>query len=234
MSNRHALLVGATGLVGKYLLVQLLSDSAYDKVTVLSRQVITQKHPKLATYRLDFDNLADYQDLITGADMFCCLGTTRKAAGSRAAFEKVDFDYVHELATLAEKQGVKQFLMISAVGANPKSPFFYNAVKGRIEEAVNVMRFRSIHILRPSLLLGPRSERRPGEQIANKIAWLISPLLLGKLRRYRPVHARVVAETMIRLAKADVAGVRMHYFPVPDPWPPAEESEAETPPAASG
>lgn len=214
---RHALLVGATGLVGRYLLVQLLADRAYGRVTVLARRPLPLKHPKLTVQIVDFDNLADYRNLISGDDLFCALGTTRKAAGSRAAFEQVDYDYVQMLATLAEQRGFKRFLLVSALGANSKSPFLYNRVKGHIEETISAMRFQSIHIFRPSLLLGPRREKRSGEERAKKIMPWLRPLLMGKLRRYRPVEALEVAQAMIRAAKRSVPGLHWHYMHVAPP-----------------
>ncbi|MDQ2694234.1 MAG: oxidoreductase, partial [Pseudomonadota bacterium] len=138
-------------------------------------------------------------------------GTTMKAAGSRAAFYRVDFDYVKNLAALAAAQGVGQFLMVTAVGADPDSVFFYSRAKGRIEQVIVALPFRSIHILRPSLLLGPRREPRLGEELLKPAARLLSPLLLGPWRRYRPVHADSVARLMVRLAGHDQPGIHIHY-----------------------
>lgn len=219
MSERHALLVGATGLVGQYVLLQLLADRHWSRVTALTRRPLAQRHPKLVNHVIDFEHLADQRELIQADDLFCCLGTTIKAAGSRAAFEHVDFDYVQILATLAEQAGIPQFLLVSAVGANARSKVFYNHVKGEIEDAVCAMRLRTIHVVRPGLLLGPRREARAGEDLAKKILPPLNPLLLGPLRRYRAVPARVVAQTLLRLARADQPGKYIHHLPVPDPWP---------------
>lgn len=210
--GRHALLAGATGLVGRYLLLQLLADRGYARVTVLGRRALNLRHPKLTVRVLDFERLPDYKPLIGGDDLFCALGTTRARAGSRAEFEKVDYDYVQMLASLAELRGVRQLLLVSAIGASPRSPFFYNRVKGRLEETVGAMRFPAIHVFRPSLLLGPREERRRGEELAKRLAPWLTPLLPGRLRRYRPVHARDLAAAMIATAKREQPGFHIHYL----------------------
>lgn len=219
MSERHALLAGATGLVGQYVLLQLLADRHWGRVTALTRQPLAQRHPKLVNHVIDFDRLAEQRALIQGDDLFCCLGTTIRAAGSRQAFEHVDFDYVQILATLAEQAGVSQFLLVSAVGANARSKVFYNRVKGDIEDSVCAMRLRTVHVVRPGLLVGPRREPRRGEELAKKILLPLNPLLIGPLRRYRAVPARKVAETLLRPARADQPGKYIHHLPVPDPWP---------------
>lgn len=209
--QRHAFLIGATGLIGNYCLEHLLADADFSQVVTLTRRPLAQEHPRLVEHRIDFERLADYQELFKADTALCCLGTTLKKAGSKQAFERVDYGYVKECATLAADAGIRQFLLISAVGANPGSWFFYNRVKGRAEQAVCALPFESIHILRPSLLLGPRSEHRPGEDLSKPITKALSPLLVGPLRRYRPVHAETVAALMVELAKRDEPGVHIHY-----------------------
>lgn len=211
MRGRRALLVGATGLVGRYALERLLVDEAFSQVVVLTRRPLQREHPKLLEQRIDFERLKDYRSLMAADTALCCLGTTLKAAGSKAAFERVDYDYVKEFAALAADAGIPQFLLISAVGANPDSVFFYNRVKGRVEQAVRALPFKSIHILRPSLLLGPRGEHRVGEDFTKPLAKAVSFLLWGPLKRYRPVHAETVAAMMVALARQDAPGVQIHY-----------------------
>jgi uncharacterized protein YbjT (DUF2867 family) len=134
--------------------------------------------------------------------VFCALGTTIRTAGSRAAFRRVDHDYVVSLARLARAHGARHFLLVSSVGADPRSRVFYSRVKGEVESAVQTLGYPSLTIVRPSLLLGPRSEFRLGEALVKPLGPLFP-------RRYRPVHARAVAATMIRAALEDRSGVRI-------------------------
>lgn len=211
MRGRRALIVGATGLVGSHCLDRLLAEDIFTQVVVLTRRPLGREHAKLFEQEIDFDKLVNYGGLMEVDDVFCCLGTTLKAAGSQEAFEQVDYWYVKHLAELAAQAGVTQFLLVSAVGADPKSLFFYNRIKGQAEAVVRAQSFRTVHILRPSLLLGARRERRPGEDFAKPIAKMLSPFLFGPLKRYRPVRAEHVAEFMVHLAKQDGPGVHVHF-----------------------
>ncbi len=207
--SRAALILGATGLVGGHCLELLLKDEAYDKVITLGRREIPLEHPKLEQHVIDFERLNEAVDLIKAQDVFCCLGTTIKKAGSQEAFYKIDFTYAHETAKLAQQNGAEQFLLVSALGADPKSRIFYNRVKGEVEAAVSRLPFHGVQIFRPSLLLGQRAEFRRGEQIAEKAAKIFSFIFVGPLKKYRPIHARNVAEAMVRVAKEQPAGVNI-------------------------
>jgi uncharacterized protein YbjT (DUF2867 family) len=209
--KKVALLVGATGLVGGYCLDFLLEHGAYRKVVVFSRRKLKKEHPKLEQHKVDFDRLADYRDLFRGDDLFCCLGTTMRKAGSKAAFYKVDFTYTHDAARLAVENGVKQFLLVSSVGADVDSLFFYSRVKGEIEAAVEKLPFWATHIFRPSVLLGSRNENRWGEEIAARIASGIDALTGGLLTKYRPIEADVVAKAMVNAAQQLKSG--FHVYP---------------------
>ena len=135
--------------------------------------------------------------------MFCCLGTTIKIAKTKAAFYKVDFTYVYESAKLAAANGVNNFLLVSAIGANSKSLVYYSRVKGEIEDAVKKMPFQSVQIFQPSLLLGPRKTKRLGEQFGETALNLVSGLLIGSLKKYKGIQASDVALAMIARAKLD-------------------------------
>lgn len=216
--TRSALLAGATGLVGGYCLERLLADDAWQRVVVPTRRPLGRSHPKLAEVVLDFDHLEEEAEHLAvdgsfSEDVFCCLGTTLAAAGSEEAFERVDFGYVVALAHLAAARGSRRFLLVSAVGADPGSRIFYNRVKGKAEEAVAASGVPIIHILRPSLLLGPRREHRSGEEWAKRFSGLVAPLLVGPLRRWRPIHADAVAGAMVALARRDEPGVFFHEPP---------------------
>ena len=206
------LLVGATGLVGGLCLTKLLADDDVESVTVFARRSLARTDPKLTTHVVDFDHLHDHAKAINADTALCCLGTTHRAAGSPEAFAKVDHIYVAELARLAAARGVSRFVLVSAVGADPGSPVFYNRVKGRAEAAVSELPFKAVHILRPSLLLGDRPKPRPAEDWSKPFAPVWSLFLWGPLSRYKPVSAETVAARMVELAKSGQDGVHIHYF----------------------
>jgi uncharacterized protein YbjT (DUF2867 family) len=216
MAKLCALVAGATGAVGREVVNQLLEDPDFALVQIVVRRATGREHPRLVEFVTDFDDLAGYAQrhpqMFSTDAVFCCLGTTLRAAGSRAAFEKVDYGYVTQLAELARARNVPRFLMISAVGASPRAGAFYSRVKGRAEEAIRLMSFQSLHVMRPSLLMGPRDEHRPGEAAAQKLAPLLSPFLIGPLAKYRPVETTAVAAEMIRLSKQDRAGAYVHHL----------------------
>jgi len=191
---RTALLVGATGLVGSFLLHRLLESGAYGRVTVWVRRDFGEAHPKLKAEVADFERL--HERHVEADDVFCCLGTTIKKAGSQAAFRQVDYDYPVALAIAAAAGGAKRLLVVSALGANPDSRVFYSRVKGETEIAVRAAGVPATIFFRPSLLSGPRAEVRRGERIGEAIGKVLGPLL-GK---YRPIHADLVAAAMLRAA----------------------------------
>lgn len=193
---KTALIAGASGLVGHYLLTQMLAGDEYAQVKLLVRKPLDLEHPRLEQIVFDFDD--PQTELIRADDVFCCLGTTIGRAGSRAAFRKVDYDYVLRLAAAARTHACAQFLLVTAMGADPRSKFFYNRVKGEIEQAVDALGFSSFHIFRPSLLLGPRKEFRTGEALAKLMMSFIGFLLPANIRG---VHAQKVARAMLLAAR---------------------------------
>jgi uncharacterized protein YbjT (DUF2867 family) len=210
MNNRTALLLGATGLVGEHCLDLLLQDDSYSQVITLGRKWLERDDTKLVQHVIEFDHLSDVASLIKAQDVFCCLGTTIKTAGSQEAFRKVDFTYPVEIARMASENGAEQFLIVTALGANAKSSFFYNRVKGEVEDAVRELRFKSVQIFRPSLLLGERKESRFGEKVGEQFLKAFKFLLVGGLRKYRAIKASDVAHAMVRMAKARPVGVHVY------------------------
>ncbi|MCU0450858.1 MAG: oxidoreductase [Bernardetiaceae bacterium] len=202
-----ALLLGASGLTGSLLLPLLLQHPAFTQVTVAGRRPLALQHPKLRQLILDFDHPEAQADQLAADVVFCCLGTTIAKAGSQAAFRRVDYEYPLRLAQLARAQGATKWLLVSALGAHARSSVFYSRVKGELERDLAAVGFASLVILRPSLLLGPRYERRPGEQLAQRLTPLLNPLLWGPLRKYRAIAAQTVAQAMLKLALADLPGV---------------------------
>jgi uncharacterized protein YbjT (DUF2867 family) len=204
--GRTALVLGASGLVGGCCLDLLLEHPAYGTVRTLGRRPLGRTHPKLEPHQVDFERLADFAGLFEVDDVFCALGTTMAAAGSQEAFQHVDRDYVVEAARLASERGAEQFLLVSALGADPSSLVFYNRVKGETEVAVKQLPFRALWIVRPSLLRGERAELRVGERLADWASRPFGSLLVGRLRRYRPVEGRDVAEALVSLALDEGTG----------------------------
>ena len=198
--GRTALLAGATGLVGTHALELLLADAHWSRVVTVGRRASSYHHAKLEQRIVDLGSLESASDLPHVDDVFCCLGTTIKQAGSQPAFRLVDHAFVVGLARAGLRAGATQFLLVSAIGADPKSRVFYSRVKGETEAAIRALPYRGIQIFRPSLLLGERPQFRLGERIAMLGAPVLPALLFGRLRRYRPIHAATVARAMVTIA----------------------------------
>lgn len=220
--SRTALIAGSSGLVGSALLPLLLTAPEYSRVIALGRRVPDAMPAQggcaaLLALRADFGDLGALGPQLAADDVYCCLGTTLAAAGSRAAFERVDRDYVVALARAARAQGAQRFIVVSAAGASLRSLSFYSRVKARMEVEVAALGYAGVVILRPSLLLGERAEVRPAEQLAQRTLPRLSPLLAGPLRRYRPVTAACVAAAMLTLARRAEVGVHIHHLPLENP-----------------
>jgi uncharacterized protein YbjT (DUF2867 family) len=211
VTDRIALLAGASGLVGSRCLKRLLDEPAYARVITLSRRPLPHDDARLEQHVVEFDRLGRVEfEFPRATDVFCCLGTTMKQAGSEAAFRQVDFTYVVSLASLALGAGAKQFLLVSALGASPKSRIFYNRVKGETETAVAALPFVARQMFRPSILLGERRERRTAESLGARVMQGTAFAMVGPLRKYRPIAAATVAEAMVRVALRGPRGVNVY------------------------
>ena len=207
---KTALVTGVTGMVGKSLLDKLLKSDHYDKVKVLSRQKLGS-HDKMEVIILsNFDNMAEVSDQLWAEDIFCCIGTTMAKAKTKEAFKKVDFDYPLMLAEITSGNNADKFLLVSALGADKKSSIFYNRIKGQLEEAILNLDFPEIHILRPSLLLGSRDEKRVGEDAAKIFYKTFNFLFAGPLKKYKAIHAEQVAKAMLHFALNPSPGKHIH------------------------
>jgi uncharacterized protein YbjT (DUF2867 family) len=203
---RTAAVLGATGLVGERVTRLLVLDARWSSVMTVGRRRALVEGPTLT--QIEADILADgpWLDALAVDDVFCCLGTTIAKAGSQAAFRAVDHGAVVRAAATARRRGASQVLVVSALGADDGSRVFYNRVKGEMEAAVIALAYPACQIFRPSLLLGPRAERRLGERLAAHLSKPIRPLL-GK---YRPIHRDAVAAAMVRIAATAPAGLHIY------------------------
>lgn len=201
---KTALVVGASGLIGSSLVKMLLSNTQYSSVHILVRKEIELVHPKLSQHVVDFDQLDTLAVDFTVDDAFCTLGTTIAKAGSQAAFIKVDHDYVISFAKKALSLGVEGFFVVSSMGAGISSKIFYNRIKGLMEEDLKTLNFPTLIIFRPSLLLGPRSEKRAGEKFAG---WMMTAFDFAIPSKYKAIHVDQVAKRMIEAALQGNKGV---------------------------
>ncbi|QJD85931.1 NAD(P)H-binding protein [Cohnella herbarum] len=198
--SKTAIVAGSTGLIGSHILSQLLADARYGKVIALSRKALPISHPKLQIVAVTLDSLSDVAPTLIADDWFCALGTTIRQAGSQEAFRKVDYDYPLALGKQAAASGAEQFLLVSAIGASSASSIFYSRVKGEVERDLCQLGLPKLHVFRPSLLLGERTEHRRVEKLWGVLMKGLNPLLLGRFRKYRAIQAADVATAMIRAA----------------------------------
>lgn len=193
-----ALIAGATGLVGRHLIDLLVAAPEYERVIAVTRRPLEVEHPKLVAVIVGFSALDRLGESLQADDAFCCLGTTMQKAGSREAFRAVDHSAVLAFAWAAQRGGARRLFTVSAMGANAVSRVFYHRVKGETEEALQVLGFDTLGLFRPGLLRGKRDEYRFGERLAHVALAVAEPLLIGRLRKYRAVHAAAVARAMLR------------------------------------
>lgn len=203
---KTAIIIGSTGLIGSQLLKLLVNDSMYDTILRIVRQPSYSLPEKVIQVVADFDNLNLIKNKLKGDDVFCCLGTTIKNAGSKEAFKKVDFDYCYQIAQLCFDMGAKNFFIVSALGADKNSTIFYNKVKGEMEEAISNIGYDSVYIFQPSLLLGNRKEFRLGEKIAQIIFKPLSIIMIGGLKKYAAIESIKVAKAMIYFSQNNQLG----------------------------
>jgi len=197
-----AVIVGATGLVGRELVRVLLNTKKYEKVTVIARRRLSIVHPRLEQQLIQFDQIHECPEAwFKDADVFCTMGTTIKKAGSKEQFEKVDYHYVIETAKLAKLYHSLKFIVVTAMSSDEQSKIFYNRVKGKTELELQQLQLPQLIIVRPSLILGDRNEVRFGESVAAKLMTWLPFLFKGKMRKYKPIQAKDIAIGMFKLAK---------------------------------
>lgn len=204
MTKKIALIAGASGQTGSFLLDLLLESENYSKVVSVSRSPLEKEHPKLEQKVVDM--FAPGSLAIPCDDVFCCLGTTIKKAGSQEQFSKIDHDLVVKLATETLQAGAKGFYVMSSAGASADSSIFYVRVKGNMEADIAAAGFPHVGIFKPSMLLGPRKEYRLGELIGKATMQFFAPIIPAK---WKGVQSQKVAESMIQVAQNPAEGVKM-------------------------
>ncbi len=212
MQFNAAVVAGATGMIGGYLIRTLLEDPFYDAIITLTRRPLELEAKKIEQRFVDFDRLTA-DDLAGATHLFCCLGTTMKQAGSREAFRRVDYEYCERFARLGRKAGATRMMLLSSGGANPHSSIFYLRTKGETEQAVSALEFEALHIFRPGVLMGQRNEDRPRERVAAAFSRAFEFAMTGSLARYRPMPAAVLAASMAAAGERGEPGKHLYYYP---------------------
>jgi len=199
MKNRTAIVFGSTGLVGKALVYELLKSERYANIRLFVRNPSGFSGlEKIEECITDFSRLEDYQEMITGDDLFICLGTTIKKAGTITRMEEIDRDLPVAIASLASTNSMERLAVISSIGAVDSASNYYLRIKGEMEKGLMKLKFRTLVILRPSILLGPRRERRTGEEFGKVMMQILGPFMIGRLAKYKGIEGTKVACAMVR------------------------------------
>jgi len=201
---KTALVFGSSGLIGGHLLNQLIKDDNYNKIKIFVRSEPEINHSKVKIIKTDYNNLENHKEDIKGNDCFFCIGTTKQNSRNKDEYRRIELDVPKEIAQIAKSNLVNSFIFVSALYANPKSSGDYVRFKGLVEEELKRLNFPKLVLMRPSFLMGDRKEKRVGEKIGIFVFKLLSPLLLGPLKKMRPIHSETVAKAMIRAANENL------------------------------
>ena len=201
---KTALVFGSSGLIGGHLLYQLIKNDNYNKIKLFVRSEISINEPKIEIIKTDFNDLEKHKEDIKGDDCFFCIGTTKQNSPDKNEYQKVELDIPKKVAQIARTNSVNSFIFISSIYANPKSSGDYVKFKGLVEEELKKLNFSNLGILRPSFLMGNRKENRTGEKIGILTFRLLSPLLLGPLKKMKPINSEKVAKAMIKIANENL------------------------------
>ena len=201
---KTALVFGSSGLIGGHLLDQLIKNDNYNKIKLFVRSEIVINEPKIEIIKTDFSDLENHKEDIKGDDCFFCIGTTKQNSPDKNEYQKVELDIPKKIAQIARNNSVISFIFISSIYANPKSSGDYVKFKGLVEEELKKLNFSNLGILRPSFLMGDRKENRVGEKIGILTFRLLSPLLIGPLKKMKPINSEKVAKAMIKIANENL------------------------------
>ena len=201
---KTALVFGSSGLIGRHLLYQLIKNDNYNMIKLFVRSETSINEPKIKIIKTDFNYLENYKEDIKGDDCFFCIGTTKQNSPDKNEYQKVELDIPKKVAKIARTNSVNSFIFISSIYANPKSSGDYVKFKGLFEEELKKLNFSNLGILRPSFLMGDRKENRAGEKIGILTFRLLSPLLIGPLKKMKPINSEKVAKAMIKIANENL------------------------------
>jgi len=200
--GKTAIILGATGLTGGILLQKLIEDTRYKTVKLFSRNKIERLPLKAEQFVGNILELENFQKEFTADEVFCCIGTTAKKTPNKETYKKIDFGIPVTAAKLSKQNGINTFLVVSAIGANPKSNVFYSRTKGEMEQEVLHQNILNTYILQPSIIGGNRNETRIGEKIGLAIIKILQPFFFGKLKKYKITEAEHIAQAIINLANS--------------------------------
>ena len=201
---KTALVFGSSGLVGGHLVNQLILNSNYSKIKIFVRSKIELINPKIEIIETDFNDLEKYRNDITGEDCFFCIGTTRKNSPNKNEYERIELNIPIQIAQIAKSNSIKSFFFVLSCYTDPKSSGDYLKFKGLVEQEIKNQNFDKIGIMRPSFLLGNRKEKRIGEKFGIILFKFLTPILVGPLRKMRPIRAEIVAKAMVKLANENI------------------------------
>lgn len=207
--QKTAIVLGATGLTGGYLVRILLADPRYGCIKLYSRNAIGFNHPKLEEHLIDLFELENFEEAFRGDEVYCCIGTTRAKTPKKKLYRKIDYGIPVAAARITKQNGIGTFLVVSSMGANPRSRLFYNRTKGEMESEVLRIAIPGTYILRPALLAGKRKEKRIGEWLARQFMNVLNLVLVGPLDKFRSIHPEELARTMVWLANNPYSGTRI-------------------------
>ncbi len=207
---KTAVIAGASGLTGRQLVRLLLEDDQYQRVISVGRNPCGIRHDKLEEILVDFAELASVINQLRGQDAFCCLGTTLRKAGSKERQYIIDHDFVVKFAKATAAMGALRFFVISSIGAATDTRNFYLRTKGEMERDIQKAPFKAIHIFRPSIIAGWRKDLRPGEKAGLLLSYLLWPLMLGSLRKYRPITAAAIARAVVAVSRSNETGLHAY------------------------
>lgn len=210
MGNKHAIVIGANGLMGTELTKQLLSDKTYEKVTLVTRRYLELEHEKLEIQIVDFRDLHKDWDVFKCDHMYYCLGTTKSDTPKASDYFKVEHDYAINIAKISHHNKVEKFLYISSAGASSSSWATYLQIRGKVEDELVKIGFPTLHIFRPYILIGKRENYRFGESMAQFFLKIFNWMMIGFLKKWKGMPAPVLAKTMIHCAKQNKKGIFMH------------------------
>ena len=201
---KTALVFGSSGLIGGHLLYQLIKNDKYNKIKLFVRSEIFINEPKIEIIKTDFNDLENHKEDIKGDDCFFCIGTTKQNSPDKNEYQRVELEIPKKIAQIARSNSVNSFIFVSSIYANPKSSGDYVKFKGLVEEELKKLNFSNLGILRPSFLMGNRKENRTGEKIGILTFRLLSPLLLGPIKKMKPINSEKVAKAMIKIANENL------------------------------